>query len=338
MSELQALVHAICESKGVVHKKDISIGMKALTEGQPCDSSILVGDDCAVLKLADGSFMLFAIEGFMNEFVQADPWFAGYCGVMVNVSDIAAMGGRPKAVVDAVWAPGAAQLNQILQGMAAASARYCVPIVGGHTNARNDRTQLAVSIIGSATSVLSSFNAKPGDALMGVIDLRGHYHGPGNNWNASTEAPADRLRGDLELLPIVAERGLANACKDISMAGPLGTLMMLLECSGCGATIEPDAFARPADVSLQRWMQTFPSFGFVFSVPPAHVEQLAELFGQAGLLCQVVGQVGEGAEVWLEHKGERALLWDFLRSPFLGCAQLNKTSDVLGAANACGSI
>ena len=34
----------------------------------------------------------------------AEPWFAGYCGVMVNLSDVAAMGGRPVAVVDALWA------------------------------------------------------------------------------------------------------------------------------------------------------------------------------------------------------------------------------------------
>lgn len=338
MSSFQELVQAVRDSKGVAHKKDIAIGMDALASLQPCQSSTLVGDDCAVLKSPDGSYLLFAIEGFMNEFVQDDPWFAGYCGVMVNVSDIAAMGGRATAVVDAVWTSDSVQLTQILQGMAAASARYKVPIVGGHTNARNDRSQLAVSIIGTANKVLSSFEAKPGDVLMSVIDLRGKYQGLGNNWNASTEAPADRLRADLELLPQLAESGLAMVCKDISMAGPLGTLLMMLECSGCGAEIVPDAFPRPDGVSLARWMQTFPSFGFVFSVAPAQVEKMKLLFYSRDLVCEEVGQVVEGSKVWLENEAERELLWDFSETPLLGCEQLNKANDVVGEAYACGSV
>lgn len=338
MSILQPLVQCIQESKGLAHKKDIAASMAALAAMQPLGSNILVGDDCAVLKSGDGSNLLFAIEGFMNDFVDADPWFAGYCGVMVNVSDIAAMGGRPTALVDAVWTPNAHQLGKILQGMSEASARYKVPIVGGHTNARNDQSQLAVSIIGSANSVLSSFDAKPGDVLMSVIDLRGHFHEVGNNWNASTEAPASRLREDLELLPKLAERGLAHACKDISMAGPLGTTLMLLECSECGAEIWPDDFPRPPGVPLERWMQTFPSFGFVFSVAPAQVNQMKQIFNARDLLCSEVGQVTEGSKVWLKHQDETELLWDFSASSLLGCGQLNKTNVTVGEVNACRSV
>jgi uncharacterized protein len=336
MNLLQTLVHTIQESKGIAHKKDIAIGMGALAGAQPCDSSCLVGDDCAVLKSPDGSYLLFAIEGFMNEFVQEDPWFAGYCGVMVNVSDIAAMGGRATAVVDAVWTADSLQLEKILQGMAAASARYKVPIVGGHTNARNKQAQLAVSIVGSAQAVLTSFDAKPGDVLMSVIDLRGSYQGLGNNWNASTEAPAERLRADLELLPQVAELGLAQACKDISMAGALGTTLMMLECSGCGAEIVPDAFPRPNNIPLERWMQTFPSFGFVFSVARAKVEQMKTLFSSRNLRCEVVGRVIEGSRVWLKHESDRELLWDFSGAPLLSCSQLNQMNNAVGEAHACG--
>ena len=73
--------------------------------------------------LAIGCFLLrFAIEGLVEDFVAAMPWFAGYSAVMVNLSDIAAMGGRHIAVVDAIWSAGAEQAEPILQGMAAASA------------------------------------------------------------------------------------------------------------------------------------------------------------------------------------------------------------------------
>ena len=49
-----------------------------------------------------------------------------------------------------------------------------------------------------------------------------------------TRRPA-RLAADLELLPAIAEAGLARAAKDISQGGIVGTAMMLAECSRVGA-------------------------------------------------------------------------------------------------------
>ena len=100
-----------------------------------------VGDDCAAIPDGDGH-LLFAIEGFMNEFVAGDPWFAGWCGVMVNISDVAAMGGRPLAVVDAVWSDGEEKAAPVLRGLARRRRTFGVPLVGGHTNIRTDRGQL----------------------------------------------------------------------------------------------------------------------------------------------------------------------------------------------------
>jgi selenophosphate synthetase-related protein len=159
-----------------------------------------VGDDCAAIPDGDG-FLLLAIEGFMNGFVAADPWFAGWCGVMVNISDIAAMGGRALAVVDALWADGDEHAAPILAGMKAAAAAYGVPVIGGHSNLRNDRSQLSVAILGRATKLLSSFDARPGDRLLAAVDLRGEYRPQFDNWQAALGAPPARLRGDLEVLP-----------------------------------------------------------------------------------------------------------------------------------------
>src|SRR5208282_3106561 len=99
--------------------------------------------------------------------------FAGWCGVMVNVSDIAAMGGRPTAVVDALWAQGESSAAAILDGMRAAAAAFGVPIVGGHTNLAADAPQLSVAILGRARRLLSSFDARPGERVVAAIDLRG---------------------------------------------------------------------------------------------------------------------------------------------------------------------
>src|SRR5438552_3602735 len=81
---------------------------------------VRLGDDCAAIP-EGGGWLLFAAEGMLQSFVQADPWFAGYSAVMVNLSDVAAMGGRPLAIVDVLWTPGGATPAEIWAGMAAAS-------------------------------------------------------------------------------------------------------------------------------------------------------------------------------------------------------------------------
>src|SRR5690606_1601163 len=146
--------------------------------------AVPVGDDCAAIPDGDG-FQLLAIEGFIQTFVERDPWFAGWCGVMVNVSDIYAMGGRPVAVVDAVWGRDGDALQPLLAGIAAASHAYGVPVVGGHSNARSSGEQLAVAILGRAKRLLSSFDAQPGDVLVAAIDLRGAYREPFPHWNCT---------------------------------------------------------------------------------------------------------------------------------------------------------
>ena len=80
---------------------------------------------------------------------------------MVNLSDISAMGGRPMAVTDALWLGSEAKAQEIWAGMLAASLAYGVPIVGGHTAYGSQRTNLAVSVLGRANQLLTTFDAKP---------------------------------------------------------------------------------------------------------------------------------------------------------------------------------
>src|SRR5262245_42336399 len=130
---LDTIAAALRASRGVAAKRDIAAAVARL--GVAGEMAVPVGDDCAAIPDGDG-FLLLAIEGFMNEFVAGDPWFAGWCGVMVNVSDVAAMGGRPMAVVDAVWAASEDDAAPVLAGLRAASQAFGVPIVGGHSNTR----------------------------------------------------------------------------------------------------------------------------------------------------------------------------------------------------------
>lgn len=320
---LAELTDALRGSPGFAHKRDISDVMTVLGRALPggvadMTQAVAVGDDCAAIPDPSGEgWLLFAIEGLVEEFVARMPWFAGYCGLMVNVSDICAMGGRPIAVVDALWSDGADSSEPVLDGLAAASARYGVPIVGGHSNHRAARGQLAVAVLGRARKLITSFDAQPDDDLILAVDLRGAFEEPYPYWNASTRAPAERLRGDIEILPRLAEDSLCNAGKDVSMAGAIGSALMLLECSGVGAQIDLDSIPRPDGVPLLRWLLSFPSFGYVLSVRPQQRLRVLERFAARGIAAARIGRVTAAPEVWLTQRGERALLWNVKDQPFI---------------------
>ncbi len=314
--ELTALAAMLRASRSIAGKGDIAAATERL--GLSAAASVAVGDDCAAIPDGDG-YLLFAIEGFINEFVAGDPWFAGWCGIMVNISDIAAMGGRPIAVVDAIWADGDAKAAAILEGLKAASARFGVPIVGGHTNLRCDRSQLGVAILGRAQKLLTSFDAAPGDRLLAAVDLRGRYREPFSNWEAATDAPAERLRGDLALLSQIAEAGLARAAKDISQGGIVGTAAMLAECSGVAIEIDLDAVPKPEGVPLERWLLTFPSFGFLIAARPQAAGAVIRLFAERGIAAADIGAISPGRTVSIANGVASEIVFDLAARPLLGC-------------------
>ena len=78
----------------------------ALRGGPWGAAEVRLGDDTAAIPDGDG-YLLLAAEGMWPELVASEPRFAGYCAVMVNASDVYAMGGRPLAIVDALFAGSA---------------------------------------------------------------------------------------------------------------------------------------------------------------------------------------------------------------------------------------
>ncbi len=304
---------------GIVAKQDVQIPARHLGSARGPGGTFGLGDDCAVIP--DGSgYLLLAAEGIWPLFLESDPRFAGYSAVMVNVSDIYAMGGRPLAVVDVVWGTSGAALEPVWEGMVAASRAYGVPIVGGHTNARSPYNALAVAIAGRATRLLTSFAARPGDVVLAAVDLRGAMHPRHAFWNASTGADPTRLRGDLEVLPELAEEGLCDAAKDISMGGVVGSLLMLLETSGAGAVLDLDAVPRPEDVPLERWLLAFPSYGFVLSVRPERAAAVQAAFARRDIACAAVGSVDGSRRLTLRAGGAEETLWDLAKEPLTGFA------------------
>ena len=265
------------------------------------------GDDCAAIPNGDGTYTLFAAEGLIQNFVRNSPWFAGYSAIMVNISDICSMGGLPVAVTNVLWSKDKDASEEIWNGMVRACNDYGVPIVGGHTCYGND-LNLAVSIIGKAKKLLTSFDAKEGDKLLMAIDLNGAYFEHYPFWNASTTSSPEKLQRNMRFMHEIAEAGLSCTAKDISMGGIIGTLGMLLRTSEKGVVVNLDQIPIPENIDLLKWLVSFPSFGYLLTATEHNVDAIIEKFRSGGITCAVIGEINDSKKIALAKNKEIEIL------------------------------
>lgn len=278
----------------------------------------LPGDDAAAIRCGD-QYQLLAIEGMLPAFVEQAPWFAGWSAVMANVSDITAMGGRATAVVNAYWHHDRLAADSVLAGIRDACQAYGLILAGGHTSqAPGNPAALAVAITGWARSLLSTLHVTPGQIIAMAVDLDGQWHGHAPYWKAFENVPAARLRDKLEVIPRLAEAGLLLAAKDISNAGILGTLLMLLEPTLCGARIDLDTLPRPTGAPLERWLQAFPSYGFLLTLAREDLPTVEAAFALEGLHCACIGEVDDSARLHVSQGPEQIEFWNLADHPFTG--------------------
>jgi uncharacterized protein len=315
---LGSLVAALRDSPGLRSKREIHTAASAFAHNA---EGILNGDDAAALPDADGGYTLLAAEGMQPSFVAREPFFAGLCAVLCNINDIAAMGGRPRALVDILLAGSDRAHTQLLyEGLKAGADLFQVPIVGGHSGKSSSEPFLSAAVIGKAQRLITSFDARPGQVLMVCIDLGGKFRKGQPHFDGLTGGDPKLARARLEVLPQLAEAGMVGAGKDISMAGLLGTLLMLLETSGCGARVDLEAVPAPASALAepQRWLESFPSFGFVLSVEPEYVEPVRARFAQVSVAAAVIGTVEGSHTLDIAYGSERARFWDLSHEPLMG--------------------
>lgn len=313
---LHALAELIRSSSVFNAKKDIRsvAGEFGVNFGE---NGILNGDDAAAIPDGDG-YLLLAAEGIIASLIDADPYLAGRSAVLANVNDIYAMGGRPLAMVDVITNASEEKSREICRGMKDNAARFKVPLVGGHTSNGSGDTALSLAILGRAKHLITSFDARPGDRLILACNTRGKWLENFGFWNSNADRSDDDLRGDLELLPHIAESGLAKAGKDVSMAGIAGTSLMLAETSRVGVHIDLDRIMPPEGVAISRWLQAFFSYGFLLAVTPENLPAVTALFAGRGLVAQEIGSFEQGSELRLSRSDEEIILWDWADEPFTG--------------------
>lgn len=307
--DLQALAELLAANPGLRAKRDLRAVAAALGGD---------GDDAAVIEAA-GPGVVAAAEAIAPGLIAADPRAAGVAGVMTVVSDLAATGAHPVAILDVLVAGEADLVERVLAGLRLAADLVGVPVVGGHTTLSGEGSPaLATFGIGRATHPLRAAAARPGDAVCLAVCLEGelietggvpiftHLRGPRR----------ERLAEDLALLVSAAEAGEAWAARDVSMPGIVGSLLQLAESAGgLGAVLDLDAVPRPEHVGPEAWLRAFPSFAFLLVGDPPALERR---FAPAGLALARVATLDATGRLEIASGGRSALVWDLSSDPLTG--------------------
>ena len=220
-----------------------------------------VGDDGAPVP---GTDVVAACDAILPSLVERDPEWAGWCGVLANLNDLAAMGATPTGLLDAVGARDASFAARVLRGIRAAARAWDVPVLGGHTQL-GVPAALSLTALGRTATPVPAGGGAAGHAVTVTADLgggwrRGHT---GRQWDSTT----GRGTADLQAMGSFVQRSRPSSAKDVSMAGLVGTLGMLAEASGCAAVLDVGAVPTPPGATTGDWLTCFPGFVTVSTAP-----------------------------------------------------------------------
>jgi len=316
---LQSLAIELRGFVGITRKKTIG----NLIQFFPIESERIIasfGEDAAVID--DGEeVMLLAADGIWSKLMEADPEWSGYCSVLVNVHDIAAMGGWPVAMVDILSVNDPTIAEAVLKGMKKGIEKFNVPIIGGHLHPDTPYSALDVAILGKARkdAVILSSTARADEVVIAAADMDGAAH-PRFSINFDSTSFKDRkiLLTQLGAMRELGEAGLVKAGKDISNPGLLGTLGMLLETSGVGAKVDLDKIPVPKSLDLLSWLKMYPGMGFIVTCKPENAERVVEVFQRHHLTAAVIGKVTEERKLVIRSRSEEAVLFDLTKECVTG--------------------
>ncbi|MCL2550285.1 MAG: methanogenesis marker 2 protein [Methanimicrococcus sp.] len=322
--ELENTAKAIRTFDGTVRKKPIASVSHIFESVAEAYGGCIAdfGEDAAAIDIGNGDVILLAADGIWGRLIEKSPWWAGFTSVIVNINDIAAMGGRPLAMVDVVSSSDVETFKEIFTGMAEGVKLFGVPVVGGHTHPEGEKS-LSVAIIGIAKKdqLIRSDTAKPGDAVIFAIDLDGRT-GPNSpySFESVSSKTKEEIKKMYEAPRLIGQKQLATAGKDISNPGLIGTLGMLCEVSGAGAEINAGQIIRPDDpeITLERWLLMHPGTGFVFTAAPEKVEECLQVLREGKMTADVCGEMTKERKVILRSGNNTAVVFDFEKEGITG--------------------
>ncbi len=320
---LKSLVDNIKNFEGITRKKNIKKVTSLLGDSYQAGGRTVLsyGDDASALDIGDGKLILLAADGMWGKLMEADPWWAGYCSVLVNVNDIAAMGGIPLGMTNVISTPDPDICRQIMAGIREGVEKFGVPMVGGHVHPDTTYNALDVSITGiiGRDDLITSGGAQVGDKIVVAMDLDGEIRPQFQlNWDTTTMKTPELVQGQIKAMNQLARRHLVNSGRDISNPGMVGTLGMLLESSGRGGTMELGRIPRNKMVTWEDWLKLYPGAGFVLTVAEENVPECERILKEVNITCGVVGTVIPENKLFLTHDGEKEIVFNFQSESIMG--------------------
>lgn len=145
-----------------------------------------IGDDAAVIVPTEGYQTLVStdllVEGVHFDLSYFPMKHLGYKAVVVNLSDIYAMNGKPKQVTVSLALSSRFSLEaveELYAGIQLACERYQVDLIGGDTSTSKQGLMISITAIGEAKAEEIAYRsgAKVNDLLVVTGDLGGAYCG-----------------------------------------------------------------------------------------------------------------------------------------------------------------
>jgi thiamine-monophosphate kinase len=278
---------------------------------RPVDSwtRVGIGDDCAILAVGEGTGagcdLLITTDMLMDgrhfHLEQGGPEAVGFKAMGVNLSDIAAMAGIPRAAVVAVALPRANAVeiaHGLHAGMRALADRFAVDLVGGDTNAWDGPLVITVTVLGQATvrGAVRRSGARPGDVILVTGALGGSL------------AAGRHLKPEPRIAEALAIHRAADIHAMIDLSDGLSSDLghILAESGGLGAVLDavaipihPDAHEqtrRDGVSALEHALHDGEDFELCLTVAPEAAERL--LAAHPAPLYRI-GEVTDAAGVFL---------------------------------------
>ena len=272
------------------------------------------GDDAAVLRggLTVSTDMM--VEGVHFRFDWVTPAEAGFRAGAAALSDMAAMGARPEALLVSMALPAEdpALGEELQRGVRAAGDRVAVPIAGGDVSRAAGAVVLDVVAVGRVREgAVRRGGAQPGDDLW-VSGRLGGAAAAVAAWSRGTEpaaaararftAPPDRT----ELGRSLSAHGLASAMIDVSDGAVLDAGRIA---ASSGARIRIRSDRVPVDAAaggdLNRALRGGEDYELMFTAHPKGKAHILALGRELSVRLTRIGTVGDGEGVVLEDRDGR---------------------------------
>jgi len=277
----------------------------------PADHRVLLGpgDDTAAVRFAPGAPVLITtdmlLDGSCFILAEAGPRRVGRKAMAVNLSDVAAMAGRPVAAVVSVGLPrdgGRWLAEELYSGLREMADAFDTAIVGGDTNSWDGPLTISVTLLGEPTGrgPVTRAGARIGDWLLTTGPFGGSIRGRHLDFTPRVRE-ALRLHESAELHAMIdVSDGLAADVWHVCTESKVGAVLRADAIPVTDAAKDMNDGRPP----LVHALGDGEDFELVFAVSPADGGRLIDTQPVEGVMLTPIGEFVDSG-LWVESAGNR---------------------------------